>query len=438
LAPLNRIMPVSKPCSPFWYWVRIAQQEAFGDELASLSLGHPLPRRSKLLPLRPILDGSILRVGGRIDRALVSYGTRHQILLPSEHHLTLLIVRDAHHRLAHGPTSTIMAEIRQNFWVPRLKQLVKRAASECLQCRKIKSEPAVPLMAELPDARLSFGNPPFTHCGVDYFGPILIKQGRKRLKRWVALFTCLTTRAIHIEIVESLESDAFINAFRRFLCRRGPVSHMYSDNGTSFVGADKELRRAIKQINSSEAPDILSRRGTQWHFIPPRAPHMGGAWERLVRSVKASLRAIFRDACVHEPTLHTTLVEIEHMVNSRPLARSVPPNCDPEPTKLEPRKRWRHSQILSKALWKRWCREYLPSLNVSYKWRTDNRKVEVNDLVLVVDQQAPRCSWLLGRVSETFKGRDDRVRVVTLRTKNGTLTRPVSRICFLECDSGRK
>lgn len=437
------------------YWIKVAQIEGYPSEIESIRTRGIVPARSHLIKLRPIIDDDILRVGGRIDRAQISYDARHQILLPTDHHITKLIIYDAHVKTAHGGTASTMAYLRQRYWIPKVKSRIKRCINDCTICRKLKSNPKIPMMSELPEARLGLDQPCWSYTGCDYFGFMLVKCGRQRLKRWGALFTDLTTRAIHLEIVNSLEADAFLLAFRRFLARRGPISHLYSDRGTSFTGSVTELRAAIKQLaECEEVGGFLTSRGIQWHFIPPKAPHMGGAWERLVKSTKIALKAILKDRIVSEDVLHTTLVEIERLVNSRPLSenpdspdelealspnhfilhhnRQLPVFCDADPSCLNSRKRWKQSQWLVQHFWQRFRREYLPSLCISHKWNSEQPNLKVGDIVVIVDHSAPRGYWPLGRVLDLDLGRDNRVRAVTLRTKNGSLVRPASQVCLVE------
>jgi transposase InsO family protein len=156
-------------------------------------------------------------------------------------------------------------------------------------------------MAQLPYERVAT-NSVWSYTGCDYFGPMIIKCGRKREKRWGCLFTCLSVRAVHLEIASSLNADSVILALRRFIAFRGKPKKLFSDNGTNFVGTSRELKEALVGIDSDKIHDTLAERGIEWCFIPPRAPHMGGAWERLVRSVKTSLKAVLRDQCVNEDT----------------------------------------------------------------------------------------------------------------------------------------
>lgn len=310
-------------------------------------------------------------------------------------------------------------------------------------------------MAELPKVRLTPYQPPFTSTGVDYFGPLHAKRGRGTVKRYGCIFVCMTSRAVHLELAQSLETDAFIMVLRRFLNTRGNVKQLRSDNGTNFIGAERELREAIDQWNHRQIEDELRDRDCEWVFHPPGASHMSGVWERLIRGVKRSMKAILGERLVDEEVLRTVLSEAQGIANSRPLC----PNSDdvrdmdaitpnhlllqkPTAMTLSPghfddadlicRKRWKQSQILADHYWRRWLREYLPTLQERQKWNNPRRNLAVDDLVVVVDENAPRGQWLLGRIVRVFPGKDGFVRSAEVKTKHSTLHRPIRKLCLLE------
>ena len=189
----------------------------------------------------------------------------------------------------------------------------------CIICKLRRGKPQNPLMSSLPEDRLAYGLRPFSRCGVDYFCPMIIKIGRRHEKRWGVLFTCLTTRAIHLELAHSLSASSAIMALQRLSARRGAPIVMYSDNGTNFRGACKELKNELLKIDTNKQREYALRNGMKWMFNRPDAPHMGGAWERLIRSVKSALYSVLKKQVVTDEVLYTLLTEIEHSVNSRPL-----------------------------------------------------------------------------------------------------------------------
>ena len=297
-------------------------------------------------------------------------------------------------------------------------------------------------MAGLPRDRLLVASP-FTNVGVDYFGPMEVTHLRRRLKRYGCLFTCLVTRAVHLEVAFSLETDSFLMCLRRFIARRGNPSVIHSDNGTNFVGADRELRDCIKEWNQEKIAKELSQKGIKWVFKPPAAPHMGGIWERLVRSCKIALNVVLQKQVLTDEVLATAMAEVESLVNSRPLTEvssnvdgleaitpnyfllgRASPNLPPGvflDKEMSSRKRWRQAQVVATHVWKRWVREHLSGQIQRKKWNEDTRNIQVGDLILVVDYTVSRGSWLLGRVVEVFPGTDGVVRSADVKAKFGRI-----------------
>ena len=278
----------------------------------------------------------------------------------------------------HGNHETVVNELRSEFHIPGLRRLVRQVARTCLFCQIDKPKLTNPRMACLPPARVAIGERPFTYCGVDYFGPLEVVLLRRRMKRWVALFTCMTTRAVHMEVVHSLDVNSCILSLRMMMARRDarPVE-MRSDNGTCFVAAKKELQRLEESFP-----------GMKWLFNPPAAPHMGGSWERMVGLVKRSLKAVIGENALTDETLRCVLAEVEWVINARPLTHvhadpdgeePLTPNhflhggtrrrhsngigCMFENAPLT-RKSWRDSQQLADHFWRRFSREVIPVLNL--------------------------------------------------------------------------
>ena len=309
-------------------------------------------------------------------------------------------------------------------------------------------------MSDLPEERVTPSTRPFVHVGVDCFGPFFVKRGRGREKRYGCIFTCLTMRAVHIEKLASLDTDSFMNAFMRFRSRRGDVEHIRSDNGTNFTAGEKELREAIEQWNSSaKLREYFLLKEIKWDFNPPSASHMGDIWERQIRTVRKTLDALMKDQILDDEQLDTLFCEVESIVNSRPM---TPVSTDPQDSEpLTPNhllllhsgpstppgsfnkhdlyaKRWRHVQFLADLFWRRWTKEYLPLLQLRQKWLTPKPNISVGDVVLVVDEQAPRKTWPLAKVVNTFPGRDGLTRSAEVQTRWTVLKRPIHKLCVLE------
>ncbi|XP_014679818.1 PREDICTED: uncharacterized protein LOC106819738 [Priapulus caudatus] len=320
-------------------------------------------------------------------------------------------------------------------------------------------------MSELPQDRLQPG-PPFSSVGVDCFGPWQIvtrrtRGGQASSKRWAVMFTCLVSRAVHIELVEELSSSSFINALRRFIAVRGKVKLFRSDRGTNFVGATEGLGI---NVESNHVRNFLLGNGATWIFNPPHSSHMGGVWERMIgvtrRILDSLLLNVTSGGLTHE-VLSTFLAEVMAIVNSRPL---VPLSSDPgNPYPLSPsmilthksdsivtvvipsnvkdlfKAQWKRVQILSDMFWKRWRNEFLQTLQERRKWTDDQRDLSVGDVVLVRDKQTARNHWPMGVITQVLPSADGKVRTVKVRVvadsgKPTCYTRPVNETVLLVTD----
>ena len=298
-----------------------AHVESFKDDYKDLAANRALSSNSSILPLQPVLVDGIIRVGGRLTKALIPYEAEHQALLSPGHPLSKLVAQDIHERHFHVGREHTLALVRQQFWILRGKSFVRRIINECLLCKRRRAKPTVPVMASLPRERLALCELPFTNTGVDYFGPISVKRGRVTEKRWGCIFTCLTNHAVHLEVAGDLSTDSFIMALRRFRGRRGNRKTIRSDNGTNFVGANRGLGEALRLLSQERITGELAREGITWYFNPPSSPHMEGIFESMVKQVKRAMKTVINDQVLPEETLHTVLVETEAIVNSRPLLR---------------------------------------------------------------------------------------------------------------------
>ncbi|XP_062537884.1 uncharacterized protein LOC134206212 [Armigeres subalbatus] len=416
-----------------------------------------IEKSSQLYKNSPFLDeDGVIRMEGRTcSAAFVAWGTRFPVILPRSHEITTKILADYHVRFGHGSKEIIVNEVRQAFFVPKLRTAVAEVIRNCLKCRLRKSKPVLPRMAPLPIQRLQPYVRAFSYVGLDYFGPIDVTVGRHKEKRYVALFTCLVVRAVHCEVAYSLSSESCKQAIRRFIRRRGSPVHIFSDNGTNFQGVSRELRKELERIDRDCANTFTDAR-TKWTFNPPSAPHMGGVWERMVRSVKAAMEMLNDGRRMNDEILATTLAEAEYLVNSRPLTYAgtednemdaITPNHfllgstsgQHEPYKVtitmadELRSSYKRSMSLANAFWNRWCKEYFPTLNQRSKWHEEGRRLEVGDLVFIMDYGKGE-TGVRGIIEEVFTGRDGRVRQAIVRTNRGVFKRPVAKLAVLELD----
>lgn len=440
-------------------WIVRSQEETFASDMARLLAGKPLEGNSRLKGLDPTFDSDgIMRMGTRLN-AVDARKVRAPIILDGDDPYTRLWIRHIHEK-GHKSAERIISELRDGFYVLRMRTNARMVAHRCLACRHARARPNPPLMGQLPEGRLAAGKPPFTHCGLDFFGPMSVTIGRRREKRYGALFTCLTTRAVHLELAASLSADSAIQAIRRMTARRGQPAVIYSDNGTNFHGADREMAQAVRTLQDDPRwRDELANSRIEWKFLPPAAPHMGGAWEALVKSVKRALRATLKEQSPREETLATALAEAEYTVNSRPLTHvSVDPRDEapltpnhfligsakgrshlarfgPGDASADLRKQWRYAQQLADSFWRRWLREYRPTLAQRPKWRARVVPIQVGDLVLIVDPALPRNTWPKGRVITTTTAADGQVRMAQVKTATGAVyTRPATKLAVLPSD----
>ncbi|XP_057290844.1 uncharacterized protein LOC130613498 [Hydractinia symbiolongicarpus] len=305
--------------------ISLLQEKYFASEIDSLERKSNLISSSTIYKLNPFVNShGILRVGGRLRNANFDENVIHSILLPKNSKITELIVRWCHEKVAHSGRGMTLNELRGNgFWVIGANTVVRSLINKCVTCRSLRGKVGNQLMGNLPKEGLQ-SEPPFTYCGVDMFGLFVIKVRRNELKRYGAMFTCLSSRAIHIEITSSMDTDSFILALRRVIARRGNIRTMISDNGSNFVGAQSELRKAFEEMDQKRVQNFLSNHGTEWIIWkknPPAASHMGGVWERQIRSVRSILTALLKTHAVslNEESLITLMTEAEAIVNSRPL-----------------------------------------------------------------------------------------------------------------------
>ncbi|XP_045537630.1 uncharacterized protein LOC123721811 [Papilio machaon] len=429
------------------------QLESFSIEFLHVLNSKPIPPNSRLKKLSPALgEDKLLRLAGRIKAAEgIDPDTRFPILLDGRHPIVRLLVQFYHRKAGHANYELVVNELRQKYWLLRLRNTVRTVAKECLICRIRKSLPVNPKTGDLPPERLAHHRRPFTFTGLDYFGPISVTIGRRHEKRYVALFTCLTVRALHLEMVHSLSTDSAIMAIRRFIARRGSPDTIFSDNGTCFVGANRILR----EFYGENVEDFMSTQGIRWKFTPPAAPNFGGCWERLVRSVKVALNATLTERAPKEETLSSLLAEAEAIVNSRPLTHVSTDPDDPTtlttfhfligsssmqtlPTALNDhdlvsRSEWRKALRLADHFWSRWMREVLPTLQPREQPRGNRSStaLQEGDIVIIADSNLPRGTWPRGRVAKTYCGKDQVIRVVDVTTAGGMLRRPVRKLVRL-------
>ena len=429
------------------------QSQEFSEEIDLLKGGKSVKVSSKIKKLNPYFDSGLIRVGGRISRACMPELTKHPIILPKNCRVSELIIEEIHRNIGHLGRNSVLARLREKYWVINAPTAVRKVLSRCFICRKINSKPSFQQMADLPNERLLPDEPPFTSVGMDYFGPIEVRLKRSVVKRYGVVFTCFRTRAIHLDVANTLDSSSCINAIRRFVARRGQCVKILSDNGTNLVGGRRELLKSIREWNESQIHNHLLQQNFDWHFNPPSASHFGGIWERMIRTTRQVLYAMVKEQVLNDETLQTVMCEVEAIINDRPITKLSDSHCDLEPLtpnhllllKRKPilppglfnsddkysSRRWRQVQYMANLFWKRWVREYLALLQERQKWFRPQRNFKVDDIVLIVDDRAPRGSWPLGRITQTISDRFGKVRRVLVKTQTNVLERPVHKLCLI-------
>lgn len=458
--------------------IKIVQKESFPDELKCLDNGKNIDLKSRLISLSPFLDAQgVIRVGGRLQESELTFEQRFQIVLPSNHIFTKYLIKHEHLLNFHAGPQLMRSILRRKWWILSINRAIRSCTLNCHSCIRMKADTQSQMMANLPKARV-VPSRPFLKCGVDYAGPIqllrLKDRGKVILQAYICVFVCFTTKALHLELVSDLTTECFIAALKRFISRRGIPLEINSDNGTTFVGAAKQIKQ-LKEFfsnNSGSICNFASSLNIHWQFIPPRAPHFGGLWEAGVKSVKKYLETTLKGSKFTYEQYLTFLTQIEACLNSRPLyLESSDPN---EPGALTPGhfliggpitalpnkdladipanrlKHWHLLEQKSQYFWKKWSRDYLNTLQQRSKWRQMKNNLKIDDVVLVIEDNIPPTQWPLAVITALHPNKDGLVRKVTVRMRTGDykklldpkipvttseFVRPITKLVYLPTDS---
>ena len=419
--------------------VKAEQERLFPEDIKRLKGQEKLAKNSKLLKFTPYLDEKgTMRMRGRVTSPL-SYKEINPVILTKSSLAKLLVTH--YHQITHhqGHNPTIAALRQAGFWVTGVSTLAKNIVHHCIRCRRNRAKPEEQQMGLLPKERTNL-SPPFTHVGIDTFGHFLVKERRTELKRYGVLFTCLYSRALHIEVVDDLSTDSFLQALRRIQAVRGPITTIFSDGGTNFTGARNQLEKDLLSMQDSKIKIYLLANKIQFQINTPTASHQGGIWERQIRIIRSILNGMTTkyDRRMTTEGLRTALYEIMATVNSIPLSTASlsdteaiitanhlltmksqhlpPPPGQFDGTEIYGRSMYRKTQQMAEEFWTTWKAQYLPKIENRPKWEAPRQNIKVGDLVVIVDNNEPRNSWKTGVVVAVHQGSDGLVRKTSIMT----------------------
>lgn len=410
---------------------------------------HLIP--SQISQLTPIPDeNNLMRAHGRLEKiTTLPREMKNPIVLPGKHKLVELLLQHIHKSRGHCGYKSLIHESRKKFWIVGVREIAKRLTRSCVLCKKLRKKPLEQLMGQLPNLRVATGQAAFTNTALDMFGPLQIRLNRKTLKEsQVIIFACMTTRAIHLELVTDRSTDTFLMAFRRFASLRGHPKVCYSDCGTNFVGAQNYLND-ISKIQNTLTEDFSC--DLHWEWNTPKASHQNGVVETLIKSVRQALNASCKDNSYTEEQWRTILYEVTYLVNGRPLYPSsneiwerppITPNDllignhqqAPQPAsedRINPRDLTKSTQQRIYEFWRCWMKYFAPNLLPRNKWFHTKENIQDGDVVLEIDPNHKRSKWKMGLITATYPGSDGLIRKVKIKTEKGEYYRPIHKLCLI-------
>ncbi|GFU06714.1 integrase catalytic domain-containing protein [Trichonephila clavipes] len=413
------------------FLVKTIQQAEYSQEISHLKYHKPIPRSSKLISLNIFLDeDEILWVGGRLTKQpTLSFDQKFPIIIPKHHPITTLVIRQFHLRGFHSGTQMTLSLIRQHYWIPDGRSTVRREIKRCIECCRFNSKPSYPKMGDLPKQRITQTRP-FEIVGIDFAGPILTKcqhlRKANKFKSYICLSICRATKAVHLELVSTLSTDAMLAALRRFIARRGHPSEIHSDNGTNFTGANNYLKQLYMLVKEHSIQKHSTDRNIRWKFIPP-----------MLRILEVFERPQSK-ACInsrHLVPLSSDPADIRaltpgHFLIGEPLLE-IPESKSITNTSLSLFCRWKSLLKLRQHFWDRWHKEVLHHYQSRPKWKASQSEIQVGNLVLISDDNRPPLSWPMARILKLIPGTDGTNRVAILQTGSGLTRRSINKIVVL-------
>ena len=423
-------------------WIRLIQSTDFAEDIQAINNNKECSIR--LARLCPFIDADgILRVGGRLRQSELQYGVKHPIVLPRNGPLVELIIDHYHKVHCHAGPMALQAILQRKYWILSARKIIRQRIFKCMPCYRLKARSAQPLMSDLPSDRVTQARA-FSGVGTDFAGPFQVRASQlrnaKTMKAYLCVFVCLSTKAVHLEVVSDLSTEAFLAAFSRFVSRRGLPALIRSDCGTNFVGSNRHLNEVQRFLgaHSAQIEEGMTRRGITWLFNPPSAPNFGGIFESAVKAAKTHLKRVIGEQVLTFEELTTVFARIEAVLNSRPLCSlsSEPsefevltpghfligqpliavPECSLEDVRISSLSRFQLVQSISQHFWRRWHTEYLHTLQQRSKWTSRSEPPAVGDLILLKEDNLPPLKWKRGRISALRPGKDGIVRVIEIIT----------------------
>ncbi|GFT00410.1 integrase catalytic domain-containing protein [Trichonephila clavipes] len=445
------------------YLMKQVQLSSFYKEIRAMQNGDDICNKSKILNLSPFLDDKgIIRVGGRLKHSRLPYSSKHPILLPAKSKLTIIIVKYYHEKYFHLGPQHLLYQVRLKYWPIHGRNICRKVVHNCVICFKFNPKICSQKMGDLPKERIT-PEKVFNSTGIDLCGPFFIKNKYQRkgpeIKVYVCIFICLVTKAIHLEIISDLTSQALIAALKRFISRRGKCHKIFSDNGTNMIGANREIKALSKLVRDREESlfAFFAEEGIEWSFIPPRSPNWGGLWEANIKSLKYHFKRVAGNSKFSYEELLTLITQIEAILNSRPLTplssdvddlevltpahfligRPITAIVEPSLLQCESNRLnvWQRITKSVQTIWKRWSLSYLNSLQQRKKWIVNKENLKLGDMVLIREENLPPCKWLLGRVVKIYMGKDKKVRVVDIKTGKGMYKRSINNLSILPIEN---
>ena len=464
-----------------YLWIKQSQRVCFPTEYNRLFHDLPIQQGSKLITLAPFADNTtgLMRCKGRLAESDLTYNQIHPIVLPRpivtdlqsiNENFVARFLYNKHCVNQHAGAHWIYAELRaQGYWLLGGAKQVRKVISRCIACQKAVKQTQQQAMGQLPHYRLQSNIKPFSHTGVDAAGPIYLTDSidnSRQIKAYIIVFTCLTSRAVHLELTLSQKAEDFMDCIRLLIARRGAVYEFLSDNYRTHKRMDLELTTLFEQARTKYES---TGKSFVWRFIPDCAPWFGATYERMIRTIKESLRKVIGKAHLTEKEMRPLLAEVEAYVNDRPLttldsstdsiepitpsmimtghrlgglpqAEKRPETTFENTTKADINMTWRKRQSILTQMWNKWQKEYMLSLTRTQRWQDEKDDLTEGDIVLIKTEKLARGEWPLARVIKTtdvhnLRSRPtDKVRAVSLRLSNGKeLKRPIQSLVKLEC-----